>query len=145
MSSVPCHHQSNLCVCVILSAGVDFNVLNSKFSFDLLPGKRAARRNNSQRKVCVFFFFATLALGSQDGNVGQSRLKYISTIAMKFSTDFYGPQWMNLNDFCDPLTFPVVLPCLDNHWMDCLEILYAHSCPLTFHLVPSLGHILLYL
>ncbi|KAG8008065.1 Proto-oncogene DBL [Nibea albiflora] len=30
--------------------GVDFNVLNSKFSFDLLPGKRAARRNNSQRK-----------------------------------------------------------------------------------------------
>ncbi|MEQ2270044.1 hypothetical protein XENORESO_014046, partial [Xenotaenia resolanae] len=30
--------------------GVDFNVLNSKFSFDLLPGKRAARRNNSPRK-----------------------------------------------------------------------------------------------
>uniref|UniRef100_A0A1A7Z3I6 MCF.2 cell line derived transforming sequence b n=1 Tax=Iconisemion striatum TaxID=60296 RepID=A0A1A7Z3I6_9TELE len=33
--------------------GVDFNVLNSKFSFDLLPGKRAARRNNSQRKIEV--------------------------------------------------------------------------------------------
>ncbi|XP_035803269.1 proto-oncogene DBL isoform X2 [Amphiprion ocellaris] len=32
---------------------VDFNVLNSKFSFDLLPGKRAARRNNSQRKIEV--------------------------------------------------------------------------------------------
>ncbi|KAI3373222.1 hypothetical protein L3Q82_006532 [Scortum barcoo] len=34
--------------------GVDFNVLNSKFSFDLLPGKRAARRNNSQRKTEIF-------------------------------------------------------------------------------------------
>ncbi|XP_035480703.2 proto-oncogene DBL isoform X1 [Scophthalmus maximus] len=33
--------------------GVDLNVLNSKFSFDLLPGKRAARRNNSQRKIEV--------------------------------------------------------------------------------------------
>ncbi|XP_069575006.1 proto-oncogene DBL isoform X1 [Brachyistius frenatus] len=33
--------------------GVDFNVLNSKFSFDLLPGKRAARKNNSQRKIEV--------------------------------------------------------------------------------------------
>ncbi|XP_026037214.1 proto-oncogene DBL isoform X3 [Astatotilapia calliptera] len=33
--------------------GVDFNVLNSKFSFDLLPGKRAARRNNSQPKIEV--------------------------------------------------------------------------------------------
>ncbi|KAM9846338.1 proto-oncogene DBL [Aulostomus maculatus] len=34
--------------------GVDFNLLNSKFSFDLLPGKRAARRNNnSQRKIEV--------------------------------------------------------------------------------------------
>ncbi|XP_024862814.1 proto-oncogene DBL isoform X2 [Kryptolebias marmoratus] len=33
--------------------GVDFNVLNSKFSFDLLPGKKAARRNNSQRKIEV--------------------------------------------------------------------------------------------
>ncbi|CAK6957214.1 proto-oncogene DBL [Scomber scombrus] len=33
--------------------GVDFNVLNSKFSFDLLPGKRASRRNNSQRKIEV--------------------------------------------------------------------------------------------
>uniref|UniRef100_A0A1A8G8B2 MCF.2 cell line derived transforming sequence b n=2 Tax=Nothobranchius korthausae TaxID=1143690 RepID=A0A1A8G8B2_9TELE len=33
--------------------GVDFNVLNSKFSFDLLPGKRAARRNSSQRKIEV--------------------------------------------------------------------------------------------
>ncbi|XP_035998825.1 proto-oncogene DBL isoform X2 [Fundulus heteroclitus] len=33
--------------------GVDFNVLNSKFSFDLLPGKRAARRNNSPRKIEV--------------------------------------------------------------------------------------------
>ncbi|XP_053704162.1 proto-oncogene DBL isoform X1 [Synchiropus splendidus] len=32
---------------------VDFNVLNSKFSFDLLPGKRAARRNSSQRKIEV--------------------------------------------------------------------------------------------
>ena len=45
-----------MCVCVIISTGVDFNVLNSKFSFDLLPGKRAARRNNSQRKVCVWGF-----------------------------------------------------------------------------------------
>ncbi|CAN9501490.1 unnamed protein product [Ophioblennius macclurei] len=33
--------------------GVDFNVLNSKFSFDLLPGKRAARKSNSQRKIEV--------------------------------------------------------------------------------------------
>ncbi|XP_037543250.1 proto-oncogene DBL [Nematolebias whitei] len=33
--------------------GVDFNVLNSKFSFDLLPGKKAARRNNNQRKIEV--------------------------------------------------------------------------------------------
>ncbi|XP_076017440.1 proto-oncogene DBL [Genypterus blacodes] len=33
--------------------GVDFNVLNSKFSFDLLPGKRGSRRNNSQRKIEV--------------------------------------------------------------------------------------------
>ncbi|KAM4619702.1 proto-oncogene DBL [Polymixia lowei] len=33
--------------------GVDFNVLNSKFSFDLLPGKRASRRNSSQRKIEV--------------------------------------------------------------------------------------------
>ncbi|XP_027887798.1 proto-oncogene DBL isoform X2 [Xiphophorus couchianus] len=33
--------------------GVDFNVLNSKFSFDLLPGKRASRRNNSPRKIEV--------------------------------------------------------------------------------------------
>ncbi|XP_071316258.1 proto-oncogene DBL isoform X2 [Trachinotus anak] len=33
--------------------GVDLNVLNSKFSFDLLPGKRAARRNNNQRKIEV--------------------------------------------------------------------------------------------
>ncbi|XP_043996116.1 proto-oncogene DBL isoform X2 [Gambusia affinis] len=32
---------------------VDFNVLNSKFSFDLLPGKRASRRNNSPRKIEV--------------------------------------------------------------------------------------------
>ncbi|XP_075957748.1 proto-oncogene DBL [Anarhichas minor] len=37
--------------------GVDFNVLNSKFSFDLLPGKRAARRNNSQRKIEVIHDF----------------------------------------------------------------------------------------
>ncbi|XP_041808066.1 proto-oncogene DBL [Chelmon rostratus] len=37
--------------------GVDFNVLNSKFSFDLLPGKRAARRNNSQRKIEVMHDF----------------------------------------------------------------------------------------
>ncbi|XP_014841412.1 PREDICTED: proto-oncogene DBL-like isoform X2 [Poecilia mexicana] len=33
--------------------GVDFNVLNSKFSFDLLPGKRVSRRNNSPRKIEV--------------------------------------------------------------------------------------------
>ncbi|XP_029375624.1 proto-oncogene DBL [Echeneis naucrates] len=33
--------------------GVDLNVLNSKFSFDLLPGKRTARRNNNQRKIEV--------------------------------------------------------------------------------------------
>ncbi|XP_026183934.1 proto-oncogene DBL [Mastacembelus armatus] len=33
--------------------GVDFNVLNSKFSFDLLPGKKATRRNNSQCKIEV--------------------------------------------------------------------------------------------
>ncbi|KAG7257695.1 hypothetical protein CRUP_020030 [Coryphaenoides rupestris] len=33
--------------------GVDLNVLNSKFSFDLLPGKRTARRNSSQRKIEV--------------------------------------------------------------------------------------------
>ncbi|KAM3868779.1 LOW QUALITY PROTEIN: proto-oncogene DBL [Diretmus argenteus] len=33
--------------------GVDFNVLNAKFSFDLLPGKRASRRNPSQRKIEV--------------------------------------------------------------------------------------------
>ncbi|XP_024921631.1 proto-oncogene DBL [Cynoglossus semilaevis] len=32
---------------------VDLNVLNSKFSFDLLPGKKAARRNNGQRKIEV--------------------------------------------------------------------------------------------
>ncbi|XP_055370562.1 proto-oncogene DBL isoform X2 [Betta splendens] len=32
---------------------VDFNVLNSKFSFDLLPGKRASRRNSSQPKIEV--------------------------------------------------------------------------------------------
>ncbi|KAL6098822.1 mcf2 [Pungitius sinensis] len=37
--------------------GVDFNVLNSKFSFDLLPGKRAARRNNNQRKIEVMHDF----------------------------------------------------------------------------------------
>ncbi|TNN64265.1 Proto-oncogene DBL [Liparis tanakae] len=37
--------------------GVDFNVLNTKFSFDLLPGKRAARRNNSQRKIEVMHDF----------------------------------------------------------------------------------------
>ncbi|XP_068600096.1 proto-oncogene DBL [Brachionichthys hirsutus] len=37
--------------------GVDFNVLNSKFSFDLLPGKRAARRNNSQPKIEVMHDF----------------------------------------------------------------------------------------
>ncbi|XP_040006454.1 proto-oncogene DBL [Xiphias gladius] len=33
--------------------GVDLNVLNSKFSFDLLPGKKAVRRNNTQRKIEV--------------------------------------------------------------------------------------------
>uniref|UniRef100_A0AAV2J6L5 Guanine nucleotide exchange factor DBS-like spectrin-like domain-containing protein n=1 Tax=Knipowitschia caucasica TaxID=637954 RepID=A0AAV2J6L5_KNICA len=33
--------------------GVDFNVLNSKFSFDLLPGKRALKKNNSQPKIEV--------------------------------------------------------------------------------------------
>ncbi|KAM6970632.1 proto-oncogene DBL [Aplochiton taeniatus] len=33
--------------------GVDFNVLNSKFSFDLLPGKRASRRSPSSRKIEV--------------------------------------------------------------------------------------------
>ncbi|XP_068187132.1 proto-oncogene DBL [Antennarius striatus] len=37
--------------------GVDFNVLNSKFSFDLLPGKRAARRINSQPKIEVMHDF----------------------------------------------------------------------------------------
>ncbi|KAM6983315.1 proto-oncogene DBL isoform 1-T1 [Tautogolabrus adspersus] len=37
--------------------GVDFNVLNSKFSFDLLPGKRAARRNSSQPKIEVMHDF----------------------------------------------------------------------------------------
>ncbi|XP_028323256.1 proto-oncogene DBL isoform X1 [Gouania willdenowi] len=33
--------------------GVDFNVLNSKFSFDLLPGKRPGRKSNSQPKIEV--------------------------------------------------------------------------------------------
>ncbi|CAL8280172.1 unnamed protein product [Arctogadus glacialis] len=33
--------------------GVDLNVLNSKFSFDLLPGKRTPRRNSNQRKIEV--------------------------------------------------------------------------------------------
>ncbi|XP_075878479.1 proto-oncogene DBL [Nelusetta ayraudi] len=37
--------------------GVDFNVLNSKFSFDLLPGKRAARRTSSQPKIEVMHDF----------------------------------------------------------------------------------------
>ncbi|XP_020512707.2 proto-oncogene DBL isoform X1 [Labrus bergylta] len=37
--------------------GVDFNVLNSKFSFDLLPGKRSARRNSSQPKIEVMHDF----------------------------------------------------------------------------------------
>ncbi|XP_060911227.1 proto-oncogene DBL isoform X2 [Labrus mixtus] len=37
--------------------GVDFNVLNSKFSFDLLPGKRSARRNSSQPKGSVMHDF----------------------------------------------------------------------------------------
>ncbi|KAJ0061622.1 hypothetical protein NL108_005788, partial [Boleophthalmus pectinirostris] len=39
--------------CVSVFAGVDFNVLNSKFSFDLLPGKRALKKNNSQPKIEV--------------------------------------------------------------------------------------------
>ncbi|CAL8365437.1 unnamed protein product [Lota lota] len=33
--------------------GVDLNVLNSMFSFDLLPGKRTSRRSSSQRKIEV--------------------------------------------------------------------------------------------
>ncbi|XP_057677855.1 proto-oncogene DBL-like [Corythoichthys intestinalis] len=33
--------------------GVDFNLLNSRFSFDLLPGKRTSRRTGSQRKIEV--------------------------------------------------------------------------------------------
>ncbi|XP_061905212.1 proto-oncogene DBL-like isoform X7 [Entelurus aequoreus] len=33
--------------------GVDFNLLNSKFSFDLLPGKRTSRRSGGQRKIEV--------------------------------------------------------------------------------------------
>ncbi|KAJ3589107.1 hypothetical protein NHX12_009955 [Muraenolepis orangiensis] len=33
--------------------GVDLNLLNSKFSFDLLPGKRTSRRNSIQRKIEV--------------------------------------------------------------------------------------------
>ncbi|XP_054610868.1 proto-oncogene DBL isoform X2 [Dunckerocampus dactyliophorus] len=33
--------------------GMDFNLLNSKFSFDLLPGKRTSRRSSSQRKIEV--------------------------------------------------------------------------------------------
>lgn len=44
-----CNNQWYVCCCC-----VDFNLLNSKFSFDLLPGKRAARRNNSQPKVFTF-------------------------------------------------------------------------------------------
>ncbi|XP_077596382.1 proto-oncogene DBL isoform X1 [Stigmatopora nigra] len=33
--------------------GVDFNLLNSRFSFDLLPGKRTSRRTGSRRKIEV--------------------------------------------------------------------------------------------
>ncbi|XP_077401868.1 proto-oncogene DBL-like isoform X2 [Vanacampus margaritifer] len=33
--------------------GVDFNLLNSRFSFDLLPGKRTSRRTSDQRKIEV--------------------------------------------------------------------------------------------
>ncbi|XP_078122616.1 proto-oncogene DBL [Sander vitreus] len=52
-------HTSQRCKSPLFSPkhGVDFNVLNSKFSFDLLPGKRAARRNNSQRKIEVMHDF----------------------------------------------------------------------------------------
>ncbi|XP_061659932.1 proto-oncogene DBL isoform X2 [Syngnathoides biaculeatus] len=32
---------------------VDFNLLNSRFSFDLLPGKRTSRRTSDQRKIEV--------------------------------------------------------------------------------------------
>ena len=54
---------------VFLFTGVDFNVLNSKFSFDLLPGKRAARRNNSQRKVCVCVCVCVVLLVGPDWNI----------------------------------------------------------------------------
>ncbi|XP_077360725.1 proto-oncogene DBL-like [Festucalex cinctus] len=33
--------------------GVDFNLLNSRFSFDLLPGKRTSRRTSDHRKIEV--------------------------------------------------------------------------------------------
>ncbi|XP_077447659.1 proto-oncogene DBL isoform X2 [Stigmatopora argus] len=33
--------------------GVDFNLLNSRFSFDLLPGKRTSRRTGGRRKIEV--------------------------------------------------------------------------------------------
>ncbi|XP_061607839.1 proto-oncogene DBL-like isoform X4 [Phyllopteryx taeniolatus] len=33
--------------------GVDFNLLNSRFPFDLLPGKRTSRRTSGQRKIEV--------------------------------------------------------------------------------------------
>ncbi|KAK5887729.1 hypothetical protein CesoFtcFv8_016308 [Champsocephalus esox] len=52
-------HTSQRCKSPLFSPkhGVDFNVLNSKFSFDLLPGKRAARKNNNQRKIEVMHDF----------------------------------------------------------------------------------------
>ncbi|XP_056911395.1 proto-oncogene DBL isoform X7 [Takifugu flavidus] len=48
---------SQRCKSPLFSPKHDFNLLNSKFSFDLLPGKRAARRNNSQPKIEVMHNF----------------------------------------------------------------------------------------
>ncbi len=49
----------------------------------------------------------------------------------------HGPKWMNLNDFGDPLTFPLAPPWgwhlwfrvkyLDSYWRDCHETCYRYS------------------
>lgn len=64
-----------ICILMIDSTGVDFNVLNSKFSFDLLPGKRAAKRNNSHPKVCVLF---TLQICGSWGSSVSSFMKHFT-------------------------------------------------------------------
>ncbi|XP_061905208.1 proto-oncogene DBL-like isoform X4 [Entelurus aequoreus] len=94
--------------------GVDFNLLNSKFSFDLLPGKRTSRRSGGQRKIEVMHDYhgnrSTLYGSAPDtDSEAEDNPEQITRRVMK---ELIYTEKIYVDELLAVLLSPIVHPCL---------------------------------